>query len=246
MTHNSIRQDGENGNGTKVPDVNERAGADVQEMFASIAPRYDITNQILSLGVHKLWKKDVARRVHGKDGVLDLATGTGDLLPLLVPHNTRVIGGDFCVEMLDQARRRGADSGATLVTCDAMELPFEDGAFQAVTAAFGVRNFQDLDRGLAEIARVIQTGGKVVILEFGQPQNTAWRTVYGWYQRWVLPAIGGLLTGNRAAYEYLPATSQRFPSGSTFCEQLVKFGYRDVSATPLFGGIAYIYEGVRC
>jgi demethylmenaquinone methyltransferase/2-methoxy-6-polyprenyl-1,4-benzoquinol methylase len=220
-------------------------GSEVQRMFGSIAARYDLTNSVLSLGIHHLWKHLVVRRVpRGAGPVLDLCTGTGDLLPLLERRTTGVVGGDFCLPMLERGRERGR-SDAPLVQCDALNLPFPDRTFTAVTVAFGVRNLEDVRRGLKEIRRVLTPGGKLVILEFGQPTWAPFRAVYNWYSRVLMPWIGGLLTGNRSAYTYLPETAKAFPSGGDFEVILREAGFSATRYDPLSGGIAYIYEGTR-
>lgn len=218
---------------------------EVQAMFGSIAPRYDITNSVLSMGIHHLWKRLVVRRVPAGVGpVLDLCTGTGDLLPLLERRAHGVIGGDFCLPMLECGRARGR-SKAPLVQCDALNLPFAAETFAAVTVAFGVRNLEDLRRGLAEMQRVIQPGGKLIVLEFGQPRWAPFRAVYNWYSAVLMPWIGGVLTGNRSAYTYLPKTAKAFPCGAAFEDILREVGFQTTRCDSLSGGIAYIYEAVR-
>ncbi len=220
-------------------------GTEVRRMFGAIAERYDLTNTVLSFGIHHLWKYRVARRVpQGAAPVLDLCTGTGDLLPLLEARADGVVGGDFCLPMLECGRVRGRSS-APLVQCDALNLPFADATFAAVTVAFGVRNLEDLRRGLAEIHRVMLPGGKLVILEFGQPTWAPFRAVYNWYSKVFMPWIGGCLTGNRAAYTYLPETAKSFPCGGDFEAILREVGFEATRCDGLSGGIAYIYEGCR-
>lgn len=218
---------------------------DVQRMFGSIASRYDLTNTVLSGGIHHVWKRRVVRRVpRGVGPVLDLCTGTGDLLPLLERRCREVIGGDFCLPMLEQGRARGRATAA-LVQCDALRLPFADQTFAAITVAFGVRNLEDLSRGLAEMYRVLAPGGRLVILEFGQPRWAPFRSVYNWYSRRLMPLIGGCLTGNRAAYTYLPETAKLFPCGEAFAERLRDVGFTPRETTALTGGIAYLYVADR-
>ena len=218
---------------------------DVQRMFGDIAVRYDLTNTVLSCGIHHLWKRLVALRVPSGHGpVLDLCTGTGDLLPLLERRCSQVIGGDFCFPMLERGRARGLFA-APLVQCDALRLPFAAETFGAITVAFGVRNLEDLGRGLAEMRRVLKPGGRLVVLEFGQPSWAPFRAVYDWYSRRLMPLIGGFLTGNRAAYSYLPETAKHFPCGSAFEARLRESGLVPIETTPLTGGIAYMYVAER-
>ena len=219
--------------------------SEVQEMFGSIAPRYDITNTVLSGGIHHLWKNLVARSVPHCDRGLDLCTGTGDLLPKLSSKWKSVVGADFCYPMLKVANDRGFNKdNFTLYQADALSLPFRDKSFGAVTVAFGIRNLENLEKGLAEIHRVLTKNGTLVILEFGQPSNAAWGSVYNTYSKYVMPIIGSVLTGNRSAYEYLPETAKEFPSGNKFKEILEKVGYTSVKVKSLTGGIAYLYTAI--
>jgi len=227
------------------PDPETRRSDAVRSMFSSISSRYDLANFVLSFGTHWWWKYRLSQGVRGNSLVLDLCTGTGDLLPLLKKHNKIVIGGDFCAPMLEQSIKRGFASGVALITSDAMSLPFKEDVFNVVTVAFGVRNFQDLHLGLSEIKRVLAPGGKLFVLEFGQPHLPIWRSLYKSYQRWIMPYLGGLLTGNTAAYRYLPATSQAFPSGQAFLHELYEVGLSACEAKSLSGGIAYIYTASK-
>ena len=225
--------------------------AEVQQMFSSIAPKYDVTNSVLSLGVHKLWRATAVRLSGATEGsaVLDCATGTGDLALAFkrqVGEPGRVVGTDFCKEMLDGAPPKAAKAGLKVEfqVADALALPFGDDQFDVASIAFGIRNVDDPVKCLQEMARVVKPGGRVVVLEFGQPRGpfgVAFRT----YSRHVMPVIGGLITGNRAAYEYLPRTSAQFPAGDRFLELMDKAGaYRQRSAHPLTFGTAFVYVGV--
>lgn len=217
--------------------------AEVQSMFGSIARRYDLTNSVLSVGIHRLWKKMVVARVPRDSKVLDLCTGTGDLLPLLAERCKEVVGGDFCEPMLEIARKRYPK--LELVQCDALNLPFADSSFDAVTVAFGVRNLENLDKGLQEMNRVLRPGGTLVVLEFGQPTFPVWKQIYQLYSRFIMPTIGGILTGNRAAYEYLPETASKFPCARDFAGRMEKAGFSNNRFLSLTGGIAYIYDGKK-
>jgi len=215
----------------------------VRDMFASIARRYDLTNSVLSFGLHHLWKRAVARRLPvGTARTLDLCTGTGDLIPLLASRTQELTAGDFCAPMLEVARQRGLDRMATLVQCDALSLPFAEGAFNVVTCAFGVRNLESLERGLKEMRRVLAPGGALIVLEFGQPNGPLFGPLYRFYSRRVMPMVGGVLTGNRAAYEYLPETAKAFPCGMDFTRIAEQCGFSEATSTPLTGGIAWLYE----
>ena len=224
--------------------------AEVQRMFASIAPRYDTANAVLSLGVHALWRKTAVRLSDAAPGqrVIDCATGTGDLalaFKRAVGERGLVVGTDFCAEMLapapDKARKAGLE--IEFKVADALALPFEGKSFDVASIAFGIRNVDDPVACLRELARVVKPGGRVVVLEFGQPEGP-FGALFRLYSRLVMPAIGGLLTGNRAAYEYLPKTSAAFPAGVAFLALIDKSGaYTLSSATPLTFGTAWVYVG---
>lgn len=215
-------------------------GPQVQRMFASIADRYDITNSVLSGGIHHLWKRRTAAAIPASaKKVLDLCTGTGDLVPLLQRPGREVIGADFCEPMMAVGRKRFPN--VSFVFADAMKLPFESNSFEGATVAFGVRNFESLDTGLAELARVIAPGGTLAVLEFGQPQNKLFAAVYAWYSRFILPILGRILTGNGDAYRYLPKTAAQFPCAAAFEERLGKAGLVPLSTRALTFGIAYLY-----
>jgi demethylmenaquinone methyltransferase/2-methoxy-6-polyprenyl-1,4-benzoquinol methylase len=220
-------------------------GSEVRAMFGSIAKRYDLANTFLSLGIHKWWRRKL-KKLWGKEDrgpVLDLCTGTGDVLSDLKGSFQTSIGADFCLPMLVKGQDRYGHT--TLLQADAQHLPFPENVFHVVTVSFGIRNVESLARGLSEIHRVLVPGGVVLILEFGQPANPMWRAVFQWYSTWILPVLGALITGNRAAYEYLPATSRTFPCREHFLNELTEAGYEKGEYYSLTGGIAYIYRGVK-
>jgi demethylmenaquinone methyltransferase / 2-methoxy-6-polyprenyl-1,4-benzoquinol methylase len=224
----------------------------VSRMFASIAGRYDLANDVLSLGIHRLWQRELIRRAGLSPAmhVLDCATGTGALalaLKRCVTDQGEVRGIDFCEPMLDIARRRAqrAHLNITFEFADLLDLPYADGTFDAATVAFGIRNVIPPVKGLASMARVVKPGGRVLVLEFGMPINKTWRSIYGAYSRYFIPRVGGLLTGNRSAYAYLHSTSTTFPCGDAFLRLLRQAGrFSRLEAVPLSGGIAYLYCGV--
>ena len=216
--------------------------AEVRRMFASIARRYDAANQVLSLGVHRGWRRAAVRLSGAKPGdeVLDCATGTGDLAREFRGAGARVTGSDFCLEMMQAARERSA-----FVAADALELPFRAGQFDLCSIAFGIRNVDDPLRCLREMARVVKPGGRVVVLEFGQPRG-AFGALFRAYSRGVMPLIGGALTGNRAAYEYLPRTAAAFPAGERFLALMGASGcFSKSEAHALTLGTAFVYVGHR-
>jgi demethylmenaquinone methyltransferase/2-methoxy-6-polyprenyl-1,4-benzoquinol methylase len=214
----------------------------IASMFARIAPRYDALNHILSFNTDRRWRRRaVAALGDGPRRVLDLATGTGDLGLELRRAGKRVVGADFCLDMLARARRKG---GGELAAADAMALPFSDGVFDAVTIAFGVRNFADLSRGLAEIRRVLRPGGTLLILEFSRPTGAA-SAAYRLYSDRFLPWIGGLLSGARDAYAYLNRSTREWPGPEELAAVLGRAGFGRVAAFPLTFGVAAIHRGEK-
>jgi demethylmenaquinone methyltransferase/2-methoxy-6-polyprenyl-1,4-benzoquinol methylase len=218
-------------------------------MFASIARSYDRANQVLSLGLHHRWRA-AAVRLSGAgpgDRILDCATGTGDLAIAFrgaVGAGGEVVGVDFCAEILALAPGKAARRRASVrfEVADVLALPFRDASFDVASIAFGIRNVDDPARGLAEMARVVRPGGRVVVLEFGQPGGALFGPVFRWYSRHVIPRVGGLLSGDRAAYEYLDRTASRFPAGDDFAALLRATGtVRSVAARRLSGGVAFVY-----
>ena len=215
----------------------------VREAFAKIADRYVVTNHVLSAGTDILWRKKIAKKVKSWEPkrILDVATGTGDLALEMqkVCPAAELVATDFCEEMLEHASRRGIERTQV---ADALNLPFEDGEFDAVTVAFGLRNMADWEAGLREMARVCQ-GGHLLVLDFSLPKG-ALRKPYGFYLDKVLPKIAGAITGQAQAFEYLAGTIEKFPSGQDMVELFEKAGLTYVTAQPLSGGIASVYTGV--
>ena len=226
--------------------------AEVREMFASIARRYDTANEVLSLGIHKGWRRAAVHLSGAAPGqrVLDCATGTGDLaleFKRAVGPRGEVIGTDFCAEMLESAPAKAAKAGLQVkfAVADVLALPYPDGQFDVASIAFGIRNVDDPLLCLREMARVVKPGGCVIVLEFGQPRGP-FGALFRAYSRGVMPVVGGLLTGNRAAYEYLPRTAAAFPAGEKFLDVMRESdAFSAMEAHPLTFGTAYVYRGVK-
>lgn len=226
---------------------------EVREMFDHIAPKYDLLNHTLSASIDRLWRRRVVRivaRTHPAR-VLDADTGTGDLaieLARRIP-GVEVLGVDLSEGMLSVARRkvaqRGLEGRVRFEQGDAEHLGVEDSSVDAVTVAFGVRNFGDLEAGLGELARTIKPGGQLVILEFSRPRNRVFRAVYEFYTYHILPRIGGMVSRDRKAYEYLPASVAEFPSAERFLCLMREAGLKSCRSRSLSGGIAHIYIGIR-
>lgn len=222
----------------------------VKEMFGSIADRYDVTNTVLSFGIHHLWRKKAVKLCNVKNGqhILDCATGTGDFaieFKKAVGPSGRVIGTDFSPEMIAPAPNKAEKKDLDILfeVADAMNLPYADNEFDVASIAFGIRNVDDPFICLKELARVVKPGGKVVVLEFGQAHGLM-KYPFTFYSKYVMPTVGGLLTGNRDAYEYLPETSAKFPAGEKFVEIMDKTeSFTSAKAHSLQSGVAYIYIG---
>lgn len=222
----------------------------VRTMFATIAPRYDVSNTVLSLGIHHLWRRTVVRLSGAKAGmsVLDCATGTGDLalaFKKAVGAEGKVLGTDFCAEMMetapDKATKRGMD--IRFEVADAMNLHYPDNTFDIASISFGIRNVDVPIQALREMARVVRPGGRVVVLEFGQPKGFM-GGLYRFYSNYVIPFVGGMLTGNREAYSYLNRTAAKFPSGTDFDDIMRETGmFARTSYKSLTFGIAFVYVG---
>ncbi len=226
------------------PDPNK-----IRSMFASISTRYDRANTVLSAGVHHLWRRKAVRYSGAKAGhrVLDCATGTGDLaiaFQKAVGPSGRAIGTDFVPEMLRVARAKAPD--IEFDVADVTQLPYEDASFDIASIAFGIRNVDDPRKGIAEMARVLRPGGSVIVLELGQPQNRAFCAVYDFYRCRILPRVGGVVTGEQHAYEYLERSAGRFPAGAEFASLMRESApFTSVDFIPLTFGIAYLYRGVK-
>jgi len=224
---------------------------EVQNMFASIAPAYDRTNSVLSLGIHHLWRKTTVQDSGASNGmyVLDCATGTGDLafeFKKAVGIDGRVLGTDFCPEMMvtgpEKAERKQLH--VDFEVADAMNLPYPDDTFDIASISFGIRNVDDPATALKEMARVVKPGGRVMILEFGQPTGIV-GLIYEAYSRYVIPFIGGLLTGNKEAYTYLPRTAASFPCRKDFLELMNSTGsFAKTNYKELTFGISFLYKGI--
>ncbi len=220
----------------------------VRQMFDRIAGRYDLLNRLLSFRADVYWRRELVRRVrpYRPRRILDVATGTGDVvlaLTALVPE--KIVGIDIAPKMIEHAQRKVAAAASSvhiqLGIADAENLPYDDDAFDAVTVAFGVRNFENLARGLSEMIRVLRRKGVLAILEFSNPGAHPIGWVYRWYARHILPRIGGWISGDPDAYRYLPESIAAFPSGEAFLQVLREAGASDACAYPLTGGIATLY-----
>ena len=224
----------------------------VQHMFNDISGKYDFLNHFLSLGVDYSWRKKFVTQLsrYKPHHILDVATGTGDLAILISTLETnQVTGIDIAGNMLSIAKRKVVQKQLqeriTFKEGDAEDIPFPDEVFDAVTVAFGVRNFEDLEKGLSEMRRVLKSGGVMMILEFSHPESFPWKQIYGFYSRHLIPVIGKMVSGNNRAYSYLPESVSAFPSGKDFLGILEKTGMKNVSLKSLTFGIATIYTAEK-
>lgn len=227
-----------------------QSNSTIAAMFDRISPRYDFLNHLLSLNIDKIWRRKTVRAVakHNPTQILDLATGTADLAMQMARKlpQAHIIGLDISEKMLDigkeKVKKQGFDSQIDLQQGDAAHLPFKDDSFDAVTIAFGVRNFEDLTHSLQEIHRVMKSNGKLFILEFSMPTAFPVKQAYQFYFKQVLPKIGSLISKDKTAYSYLPASVQNFPLPDTFIYILEENGFRKVGKEALSFGIATLYS----
>lgn len=224
----------------------------VEEMFDSIATRYDLLNKVLSAGIDRNWRKKAIEQLESiqPSSILDIATGTADVaIECMRLKPDEIIGVDISNRMLDIGRHKimakGYQGVIRLECADSEHLPFPDARFDAITVAFGVRNFEHLEEGLKEMHRVLRPGGKAVILEFSQPESRAVKHIYNFYSFRVMPRLGQLLSKQRAAYEYLPESVAVFPHGKQFLQILANCGFHDTKCHKLTFGIASIYTGIK-
>jgi len=224
----------------------------VRSMFDRIAPRYDLLNRVLSLGIDRGWRRAAVLELDAPQDarILDLCTGTADLLVEAIAHAParRAIGVDFSLAMLrragDKLRRQALSSRAALLAGDAERLPLRDALFDGALIAFGIRSVPKQEAALGEILRVLKPGGRLVVLEFSSPRG-ALGVLYRLYSRHVLPRIGGFISGDRSAYVYLPASIERFPPPEVFAESLERAGFTGVRHRPLTFGVAHLHRGER-
>ena len=223
--------------------------AAVREMFSGIARRYDLLNHLLSLNIDRRWRRRVRARLAEMLNdpnaiILDVACGTGDLsIELQADARAKVIGTDFCRPMLTIAAEKS--TSIPFVEGDAMGLGFADETFTGVTIAFGLRNLSNVADGVAELHRILKPGGKLVVLEFSSPVIPGFRSVFNFYFANVLPRIGGVVSGSRSAYEYLPDSVSKFPDQKALSEILRRTGFAEVEFENLTGGITAIHFGVK-
>lgn len=224
----------------------------IRSMFSKVASQYDKANNVLSVGIHHLWRTKLVQLADVKPGmqILDCATGTGDLaieFKKNVGSTGSVLGTDFCAEMLESAPQKAKDKSLDIKfeLADVTQLQYADNSFDRVSISFGIRNVSDPVKALKEMARVTRNGGKVLVLEFGQMSIPVVSSLYNFYSEKILPKIGGLVTGQGEAYDYLQKSSAAFPCREEFLDLMKKSNsFSEMSFTPVSLGIAYIYVGI--
>ena len=224
----------------------------VARMFDNISGKYDFLNHFFSLGIDIRWRKKAVKMLkpYNPKSILDIATGTGDFaFEALSLNPDKVTGVDISNGMLEKGREkvkaRSLEDKVELIYGDSESLPFSDQSYDAIIVAFGVRNFETLEKGLAEMQRVLRPGGAAVILEFSKPKSFPIKQLYGLYFNYVMPLIGRLVSRDNSAYTYLPQSVQAFPEGKDFLDILKKVGFSSASQKPVTGGIASIYMAVK-
>ena len=239
---------------TVVPykDKSDAKKQQVADMFDSISGNYDFLNHFLSLGIDIRWRKKAIKLLEGDAPkvILDIATGTGDFaIESLKLNPEKVIGVDISEGMLNVGRekmkKKGLDHIIDMQSGDSENLHFDDNKFDAIIVAFGVRNFENLEKGLTEMNRVLKPGGKAVILEFSKPSIFPFKQLYNFYFRWILPKVGKLVSKDSAAYTYLPESVNEFPYGANFLKILDSTGFKHTQCKPLTLGISSIYIGEK-
>lgn len=231
----------------------ERKGKLVEEMFDNIAPSYDNLNRILSLGIDKSWRKKALRYLQPfqPKTMMDVATGTGDfaLLAYKMLKPNQVIGVDISEGMMNVGRKKALEAGLheqiKFAHEDCTSLSFENETYDAITVAFGIRNFENLEKGLSEMYRVLKPNGHLVILELTSPEYFPMKQAYHIYSKYIIPNVGKLLSKDRAAYTYLPQSIKAFPQGKVMKATLQKIGFKEVSIKPLTLGICTLYTATK-
>lgn len=235
-----------------LPESDLNKKEQVAGMFDRIAGKYDFLNHLLSLGIDKGWRKKAIRSIEPiqPKQILDVATGTGDFaIACLAIHPDKVTGVDISEGMLAVGRtkmkEKRLEDKISLMYGDSEQLPFEDNSFDAITCAYGVRNFENLEQGLSQMQRVLRSGGRLAILEFSHPKKFPFRQLYQFYFRYILPTIGKAVSKDATAYTYLPQSVAAFPEGQDFLKILAKCGFKQVKARPLTFGITTLYTAEK-
>lgn len=241
----------DNAHATVLPDASASGSKkeQVAEMFNNIAGNYDFLNHFLSLGIDRTWRNKAIAVVAAKNpaAILDVATGTGDLAITAAKKiaGAQITGVDIASQMLEEGRKKInaqlLDARIEMRLGDSESLPFENATYDAVMCAYGVRNFENLAAGLREMQRIMKPGGQLAILEFSRPASFPFKQLYGFYFRFILPAVGRIVSKHSRAYTYLPESVNAFPDGQRFCDILTECGFTNAKARPLTMGVTTLY-----
>ncbi len=241
--------------GTKVKPYNKETSSkkeEVAEMFDNISKRYDFLNHFLSMGIDKIWRKKAVKilKKYNPKIILDIATGTGDFaISAMKTKPTKIVGLDLSEGMLEVGRKKmkkkGLDNTIEMIQGDSENLPFENDYFDGFTVGFGVRNFENLEKGLSEMLRVLKPGAPGIILEFSKPKKFPVKQSFNFYSKYIIPKVGKSISKDSAAYSYLPESVAAFPEGQDFISIMEKVGYKNIKAKTVSGGIATIYHGEK-
>lgn len=227
----------------------EQRAAKVHDLFARVAPRYDLINDLQSFGLHRHWKRRLVgiAQVHAGDRALDVCCGTGDIAFALARAGARVSALDFSEAMLEVARQRAAPSAVPpeFRQGDAQALPFSDNSFAIVSVGYGLRNLRDWEAGLREMHRVAKPGGRLLVLDFGKPDNALLRSLYFGYLRWAVPVFGKLFCGDAATHAYILESLQRYPAQRGVAEAMQRLGCRNVQIINMLGGAMSLNIGTK-
>lgn len=225
---------------------------EVAEMFNNISKKYDFLNHFLSLGIDKIWRRKAVNMLREikPERILDLASGTGDFaIQSLTLNPKEIVGMDISEGMLEVGRQKmkknGYDNIITMRLGDSEDLPFEDNYFDALTVGFGVRNYENLEKGLGEMLRVVRPEGKLIILEFSKPKKFPVKQYYAFHSKYIIPFFGKRISKDEKAYAYLPESVAAFPEGEDFKNIMKTIGYKNVQSRLVSGGIATIYSGTK-
>jgi demethylmenaquinone methyltransferase / 2-methoxy-6-polyprenyl-1,4-benzoquinol methylase len=226
-------------------DAGSKRAARVSDLFAGIAPRYDLVNDLQSFGLHRLWKRGLVRLANPKAGecALDLCCGTGDIALALARSGAEVVGLDFSEPMLSIARLKNPKSkiqNPKFLQGDAQQIPFPEHSFDIVTVGYGLRNLASFETGLREMQRVARPGGRLLVLDFGKPDNAFWRAVYFSYLRFFVPVLGRIFCGNSAAYAYILESLKHYPAQRGVAEKMRELGLKNVRIINFLGGVMSI------
>jgi len=229
----------------------EERAARVSALFATVARRYDLINDVQSFGLHRIWKRRLLNlaRAHPGERALDLCCGTGDIALALAKQGAEVVGLDFSEPMLQVAleklKKQSPKAKVEFIRGDAQQIPFPENTFDVLTIGYGLRNLADLEAGLRDMLRVTKPGGRLLVLEFGKPDNSIWRTIYFGYLKFFLPIFGKLFCGNSAAYAYILESLKHYPAQKTVAEKMSELGWQNVKIINLIGGIMSIHSAQK-